>query len=268
MKQIDWQKAYNPSPLKLDCRVRGTLSQLEGITQRKKAPLRILVISAAVLLALGGTAYALFQSQTAELFGWFYGDNKKEELLAGDVAPVSQSYRLGDVIYTFDDAIYQDGTVYGSGTIRAAAEANVVLIAEDYGVNEPAGYTLHYDEYETIPDDAPSYTELAQQTGAKIVLAKCVANGVVNANGTLNADSIGYSQIPQADGSIKFIFEFDGGSPNDRTMTITRADSYDVSLHIANWEVNEYGEWLREELDDTWLKYDWVVTVTPIIEEE
>ena len=53
-----------------------------------------------------------------------------------------------------------------------------------------------------------------------------------------------------------------------RTMTIERADSYDVSLYIANWEVNQYGEWLREEPNNTWLRYDWVVTVTPEIKGE
>ena len=134
---------------------------------------------------LGGVAYAVFRSQTAEWFGWFYGSDTKDALLSGDIAPVGQSYRLGDVIYTFEDAIYKNGTVYGTGTMRAADGANVVLIAEDYGVNEPAGYSLHYGEDETIPDDAPSYAGLATQTGAKIILARCVANGVVNADGTL-----------------------------------------------------------------------------------
>jgi len=263
MKQTDWQKAYAPSPEKLEARVRYTLSRLDAPTPRKHHTLRVLAITLAALLALGGAAYAVFRSQTAEWFGWFYGNDTRDKLLTGDLAPVGQSYRLGDVIYTFEDAIYKDGTVYGTGTMRAADGANIVLITEDYGVNEPAGYTLHYGEDETIPDDAPSYAELAQQTGAKIILARCVANGVINADGTLNADCIGYSEIPQADGSIQFMFEFEGGSPDDRTMTIERADSYDVSLYIANWEVNQYGEWLREEPNNTWLKTDWVVTVTP-----
>ncbi len=268
MKQNDWQKAYNPPPEKLYNTVNHTLAGLPAQKPRRPMLLRVPVIALAALLALCGVAYALFQSQTAELFGWFYGDGKKAELLSGDIAPVGQSCQLGDVIYTFDDAIYQDGTVYGTGTMRAADGANLVLIAEDYGIHEPAGYALRYDGGEAIPDGAPSYAGLAEQKGAKIVLARCVANGVVNPDGSLNADCIGYSQLPQADGSIKFMFEFAGGSPDDPAMTLERSDSYDVSLHIANWEVNQYGEWLREEPNDTWLTYDWVVTVAPVIEEE
>ena len=263
MKQIDWQKAYNPSPGVLEYRITHTLAALPQAKPRRVRPLRVLGIALAALLALGGVAYALFQSQTAEWFGWFYGDQKKDELLTGDIAPVGQCYRLGDVIYTFEDAIYQDGTVYGTGTMRAADGANLVLICEDYGIHEPAGYALHYSRGETIPEDAPSYAELAERRGAKIVLAHCVANGIVNADGSLNADCIGYSEIPQPDGSIQFLFEFAGGSPDDPAMTIERADRYNVSLYIANWEVNEYGEWLREEPNNTWLRHDWVVAVTP-----
>ena len=263
MKQTDWQKVYNPSPGVLDDTIARTLAALPPAKPCRAWPLRTLVIALAALLALGGVAYALFQSQTAEWFGWFYGDQKKDELLLGDIAPVGQSYRLGDVMYTFEDAIYQDGTVYGTGTMRAADGANLVLICEDYSIHEPAGYALYYSGREAIPEDAPSYAELAEQRGAKIVLAHCVANGVVNADGSLNADCIGYSEIPQPDGSIQFLFEFAGGSLDDPAMTIERADSYDVSLYIANWEVNQYGEWQREEPNNTWLRHDWVLTVTP-----
>ena len=59
------------------------------------------------------------------------------------------------MIYTLDDVIYKDGTIYGSGVIRAAEGANIVLIDENSGIYEPAGYPLHYGKDYTVPDDAP-----------------------------------------------------------------------------------------------------------------
>ncbi len=268
MKREDWRRAYEPLPQALETRVAATLARLDPEEKYARRPsLRTAVIVLAILLALGGVAYAVLESKVADVFGWFYGPEMKDELLAGDIAPVGQRYRLGDVVYTLDEAVYKDGTVYGVGSIRAAEGANVVLIPEDYGVDLPAGYTLFMGEDEEIPEDAPSYAELAEQRGAKILLATCIANGVLNADGTLNASEIGYSCLPRADGSIQFTFEFSGGTVavgNRLEPTlIERAPSYQVSLYLANWEVTSDGFWLREEPENTWLRTDWVVTVAP-----
>jgi len=269
MKREDWRRAYEPLPEDLERRVCLALERLrEEEKPMRKFTLRTAALILALLLALGGVAYALLESKTADIFGWFYGEDKKQELLTGDIAPVEQDYRLGDVVYTVDDVIYQDGTVYGTGSIKPAEGANIVLLPEDYGVNEPAGYLLHYGD-ETIPEDAPSYAELAAERGAKIVLARCVANGVLNEDGTLNASDIGYANLPQADGSIRFTFEFAGGPGEDGQGTkITQARRYDLSLYLANWEVTPDGDWLREEPDNTWLKTDWTITVTPVLKGE
>jgi hypothetical protein len=263
MKREDWQKAYEPLPAALELRVAHTLTRLEEEKPVRKMSLRTAVIALAIVLALGGVAYAMIASQTAEYFGWFYGEEKKESLLTGDIAPSGESASLGDAVYTLDDVIYKDGTVYGTGTIRPGEGANIVLMTEDYGVNEPAGYLLHYGE-EEIPEDAPSYAELAREKGAKILLATCIANGVLNEDGTLNASEIGITLLPQRDGSIRFTFEFAGGGSN----TIDREESYRLSLYIANWEVTQEGDWLREEPENTWLKTDWTVTVTPVMKGE
>lgn len=266
MNQTEWQKAYEPIPQQLEYRVSHTLEQLDGPIRNPRKKLRLSVLTAALILALCGVAFAMIHSQTADIFGWFYGEDMKNELLAGDIAPSGQSVQLGNVVYRLDEVVYSDGFIYGTGTILPADGANIVLIAEDYGVNDRAGYILHYGD-EVIPDDAPTYAELAQQRGAKIVLAKCVANGVTNPDGSLNASDIGYTQLPQADGSIRFTFEFTGGEVENGRLnetTIDRAQSYTISLRIGNWEVTPDGTWLREELNNTWLKQEWIVTVTPI----
>lgn len=272
MKREDWQRAYQPLPDTLETRVYSTLAKLEEEKRpASRLSLRTAVILVAALLALGGVAYAMIQSKTADIFGWFYGGEMKEELLAGDIAPSGQSHRLGDIVYTLDEVIYRGGTVYGTGTMRAAEGANIVLMAEDYFVDEPAGYLLHYGG-ETIPEDAPSYAELAEERNAKIILAMCRPNGILNEDDSLNASEIGYSLMPQHDGSIRFYFQFAGGAVEDGRMTeqsIDRAQIYRLSLLVLSWEVTRDGEWLRDDADvDTRLRDEWVVTVTPTMKGE
>ena len=266
MKRIDWRRAYEPLPEALDNRVFLALQRLkEEEKPMRKHTLRTAAIVLAILAALGGAAYAILENKTADYFGWFYGEDKREELLSGDLALSGQSYTLGDVTYTLDSVIYKDGTVYGTGTIAPAKGANVVLMPEDYAVDDPAGYDLFYGG-DAPPADAPTYAELVKERGARLLLAHCVANGVLNDDGTLNASEIGYSNIPQNDGTILFAFEFAGGAVEGETMTeaeITRAARYRVSLHLANWEVTTEGKWLRDEPDDTSLRSDWTVTVEP-----
>ena len=248
MKRSEWQRAYDPDPVRLEARVRHTLANLDATPAARPRALRTALIAALVLALLGGIALAVYESRTADLAGWFGGEERKDELLSGDIAPSGESTRLGDVIYTLDDVIYKDGTIYGSGVIRAAEGANIVLIDENSGIHEPAGYPLHYGKDYTVPDDAPSYVELAQERGARLILAKCVADGVLDENG--EPDSVGYDQIPQPDGTIRFYFEFAG-----REGGIERAESYDVILSIANWEVTPEGEWYDQDWDE------WVVVL-------
>ena len=183
MKQSEWRRAYEPDPVRLEARVRHTLKNLDADPAARPHALRTALIAALVLALLCGIALAVYESRTADLVGWFGGEERKEALLSGDIAPSGESTRLGDVVYTLDDVIYKDGTIYGSGVIRAAEGANIVLIDENSGIYEPAGYPLHYGKDYTVPDDAPSYVELAKERGARLILAKCVADGVLNENG-------------------------------------------------------------------------------------
>ena len=258
MKKEQWRRAYDPDPVVLEARVRQTLARLDTLQAARPRVLRTVLVAALVLALVGGVALAVYESRTAELAGWLSGEDKKEALLAGDIAACGESVQLGDVVYTLDDVIYKDGMVYGSGVIRAAEGANIVLMDENSNLFEPAGYPLHYGKDYTVPDDAPSYAQLAEERGAKLILAKCVASGVLDENGEPDSSEIGYDQIPQEDGTIRFYFEFAGQEGG-----VARADSYDVCLSIANWEVTLQGEWLREDPNNTWLKDEWVVTVTP-----
>ena len=188
--------------------------------------------------------------------GWLVdGKIAKDKPSSGDMA-----YRVtikgksgGTVAYTLHTASQDASSKADPGELKGVtATANGTAVT-DFNPVKDGTYT--------VPDDAPSYVELAQERGARLILAKCVADGVLDENG--EPDSVGYDQIPQPDGTIRFYFEFAG-----REGGIERAESYDVILSIANWEVTPEGEWLREAPDNTWLKDEWVVTVTPEMKGE
>lgn len=271
LEDINFKKTFGDIPDSFERRVQHTLHQTKAEAKSmKKITFRTSLILAALLMFITAVAYALITSPTADIFGWFYGENKKEELLSGDIAPSGASYRLGDVVYTLDEAIYKDGFIYGTGFIRPAEGANVILIPDDYGIHEAASHLLHYGQ-ETIPEDVPSYAELAEERGATILLAQCVADGILEADGTMNAAEVGYTQLPQPDGSIRFTFEFQGGgTKNDKIAPtpIERSPSYDVQLHIANWEITPSGVWLREGSESTLLQHEWIITISPTMKGE
>jgi hypothetical protein len=260
MSQIKWTSAYEPIPQALESRVRYTLAHLDDApVALRKRPLRTAAIVLALLLALGGVAYAMYESITANLFGWFYGDPWKEELQNGDVAPMGQSTRLGDVTYTLEEMVYKtEGGyqgLYGVVRIAPAEGANVVLMPDDLSVNDPAGVLLHYgDTGQTIQRDAPSYAELAAQRGAKLLVARAAVNSIA-VNGVAYCDCFGESWLPQADGTLLGTIEISDDLP--------RADRYELNLWVSNWETTPDGIWLRDDPDSTWLQEDWVVTVTP-----
>ena len=133
MSQINWASAYEPIPQALEYRVKHTLEHLDDAPKTtRRLSLRTTVIALALLLALCGVAYAVYESITANLFGWFYGGHWKEELQNSDIAPMGQNIRLGDVTYTVEEMVYKtEGDyqgLYGVVRIAPAEGANVVLM--------------------------------------------------------------------------------------------------------------------------------------------
>lgn len=261
MSQIHWASAYEPIPRALEYRVRQTLSQLEGAPGvARKRTLRTAALALALLLALCGVAYAIYESITADIFGWFYGGTWKQELQQGDVAPMGQSTRLGDVTYTVEEMVYKtEGEfpgLYGVVRIAPAEGANVVLLPDDLSVNDPAGYLLHYgDTGQALSASDPSYAELAAQRGAKLLVVRAAVNSIT-VDGVAYCDCFGESWLPQADGTLLGTLEISEDLP--------RADRYELNLWISNWETTPQGIWLRDAPGSTWLQQDWAVTVLPV----
>ena len=265
MSRIDWSGVYEPVPQALAQRVRQTLLRLEDPpAAARRLSLRTALIALALLLALGGVAYAIYQSITADLFGQSYGGRWKEELLRGDIAPMGQSCRLGDVTYTVEEMVYKtEGDyrgLYGVVRIAPAEGADVVIMPDDLSVNDPAGYLPHdANAGQTVSADSPSYAELAAQRGAKLLVARAAVNSIA-VDGVTYGDCFGESWLPQTDGTLLGTIEIADSLP--------RAKRYELNLWISNWETTPEGVWLREEPDNTWLQRDWTVTVSPETKEE
>ena len=159
---------------------------------------------------------------------------------------------MGDVTYTIEEMIYKtEGEfpgLYGVVRIAPAKDANVVIMPEDLSVDDPAGYLLHYPNADqTISGDALSYAELAQERGAKLLVVRAAVNQIA-IDGEPYGGCFGESWLPQSDGTLLGTIEI--------TDDLPRADHYELTLWLSNWETTLQGKWLQEEPDNTWLKYN------------
>ena len=69
MKRSEWQRAYDPDPVRLEARVRHTLANLDAAPAARPRALRTALIAALVLALLGGIALAGYERRTADLAG-------------------------------------------------------------------------------------------------------------------------------------------------------------------------------------------------------
>lgn len=256
-------RAFGETPPAFEAGIDATLRRLtserkEPIVKRKLFLIPALVM--ALLLVLLAAAMATIYPGTLERFTQFYGEAFGTQLEQGDAAQVGESTTLGDVTYTVTDVIYGDGVLYGTVVMEPAEGANIVLIPEDVDVNDPMGVNISYGE--TAPDGAKSYRQVAQERGARIVLAKCVPDGYVTGGELLTGD-IGYFDTATQEGTIVSSFEVYGAEGE-----IAWAEHYTLRMNPHNWEITPEGEWLREEPNNTWQKAEWDVTVTPALEGE
>lgn len=248
MKDIPFKQTYGDMTESFQRRVQDTLHRMEEEKPKQRITLRTVLITALLVVAIT-VAVAAVLSPTASIFGWFYGANMQEKLLQGDIIPSGESVQVGEVIYVLTDIIYKEGTIYGSGTMKAAEGSDVILLCEDYTPGDPAGYSLIYGG-EKAPAGTPTYGEKAAETNAKLITVHCLPNGVIGEDGSLQASNIGYAFFPRQDGTIDFMFELDDAAWQN---------SYTLEMYCANWEIAPDGE----HLTDTKQKTDWVVTVTP-----
>ena len=241
-----------PSPA-YEAGVQRTLQRLQSGKEtpvvKKKLSLG-LVLALILTLLVAAVAVAAILSPTADIFGLLYGKEKQEALLKGDVATMEQHHIFDDLDIVLEEVVYQsEGEMqglYGTGLIRAKEGAHVVLMADDYSINDPAGYPVHYGLDLQIPDDAPTYADLAAQQKAQLLSVRVIPNDV-SIDGQPQLTEVGMSLIPQTDGSVRFAFE----------MQVPRAAVYDLSLHAGYMPMDQQGQ------PGAYVGDDWTVQVKP-----
>lgn len=216
-----------------------------------------LALALVLTLLMAAAAVAAILSPTAEIFGFLYGKEKQEALLKGDIAAMGETHTSGELEVTLEEVIYQaEGDMpglYGTGIIAPKAGSKLVLIPMDYSVNDPAGYPVHYGRDLSIPEDAPSYAELAQKDGARMLVVRAFPISVAVEGKTLEADT-GFSLMPLEDGAVRFAFEMSYGQ-------MRRAESYDITLYLGSNEIDAQG------LTGEHQKDNWTVRAVPALSE-
>lgn len=273
LEDIDFKQTYGDVPESFSRRIQYALRRTEEEQPVKKVTVRTFSIALALCL-LAATAVAAVASRTMDFFGSFYGEEKRQQLEAGDLAPGGQRHQVGDIVYTLGDvvaasetvtAMREDGTeysydtiaLYGTGTITPAQEGKTVLMAMDeYSVNDPWGYDRIYGMDEAAPEDAVTYAQKAQETGAAIRMVSVIPNGLVGPDGNFLKNSIGYTLIPQRDGTVQFSFEIIPESTMDKQAT------YTLNLWLGSDEVALDGSIVEGSRQAE----DWVVEIQPKVE--
>ena len=228
MNRTHLQTMYGSTPPSFSRRVEQTLAagRIQPSPARRLS-LCIILIAALLLLLLTAAAAAVSSGLVASLFGEHFGPTVRDELLRGDTALSGQSVTLGRVTYTFEELVHTDSGLYGVGRITA-----------------PQGITL-------LPEDAaPDPSRYETECIAVKALAEAVS---VDGGAMLALPSVGYELLPQADGSILFMFCLPAG------YEVTDGTAYTLQLWCSQCRMTAEGA-LQE---DAWQGQSWTVTVTP-----
>ena len=230
------------------------IAQAKGETQMKKKSFGALLLGIILALAMLGTAYALFSSKVAEIFGAQYGQETGNWLEGGKVAQLNETVTLGDVMITLDEVVYRNRGLYGVGTIRAIDQKDVLL---------PFDLVSGGSEFFTMTSDFNVYAELAQKlaaqsrtNGGRLLTAEILPEQVGVDGGTqLSFSSIGYFDTANEDGSVTFTFEAEDGN------ALEDGESYQLQIHGSVWEVDTEGN----ILENTKIRKEWMINFQPIM---
>ena len=256
MTQEQWQTMYGSTPDRFERRVAYALQQIQAQPHKKSRTLRTVLVIALALVLLTAMAYAAFSSQVIAFFSKSYGGDMRAWLEKGDVAVPDQSFTMEGVVFTVDEVIYRDNGLYGVGTIRPAKGENVLLIAEDHLPDEPFGYDVYGEggAAETAPASTPTIADKVRQTGAKLLQVRTIPNRIGVDGGTmLSPDSVGYCNVPQRDGSLRFSFEVSDA------YAIEKGTLYTVEMWASVCEMTADGNIQQQ----TRQAETWTVELTP-----
>lgn len=256
MRQEDLKQMFGSMPDSFSYRVAFALKKTEEQPMTRKFTVRTVFIAAAILVMLMAVAYAAFSSQVTEFFGRLYGKNTQEWLEKGDVATPNQAYTLDGVTFTLDEVVYRGNGLYGVGAIHPAEGSTIVIFPEDQTPADPFGYDVYGTggESEKAPLDAPTFADMAKEKSGKLLMVRALPDQIgVDGGELLMPESIGYTLVPQRDGSVRYSFEVSDG------VAVEEGEIYTIQMWISAWEFSADGEPLSERPNGE----TWTVEITP-----
>ena len=257
---LEFQKTYGDVPEYFDTKVLETLQALgeaeETPVIRRRPYLRVAIV-VAMLLALTVTAVAAVLSRTAQMYLGPHGlgDSSSQitsDMQNGTVAYAGQSKRLGNVLFTLDDAVWGEEDIYATGTYQVVGGADELLVG--FGL-------LPSHEYGS---SGRTYLEYAEETGMRLIGAESFMNGFLGTDGTLVTGDSSFYSYEESEGVHRFgLMLFltpekmqaarEAGSQFQFTLTVYQYDEsgfdpVDTDLwHAASWISDTWKLALPEE---------------------
>ncbi|MBQ8080849.1 MAG: hypothetical protein IJ240_03010, partial [Clostridia bacterium] len=225
------------------------IAKEQGEKTMKRKSVGALALIAALILAVMGTAYALFQSEVAEFFGQQFGADLGNWLSRGRVAQIGEFITLDGVVFTLNEVVYRDRSLYGIGTARPENSQDVLVPVDLDAVPD------FFQQDET----ALALASQAKASGGRLLTITALPEQIgVDGGALLTPDSVGYYDVRQEDGSLTFSFHVTDG------FSIEEGTSYQLRMCCDVHQLSETGEFVPDSLR----QLTWTVECAPIFMAE
>ena len=236
------------------------LANAKGEEPVKRKISLALVLSIVGILAVMGTAYALFSSQVAEFFGQHWNQELGARLQEGKIAQIGESVTVGDAVITLDEIVYRDRGLYGIGTVRPVHEEDVMIPMDTADLIMMANTEdLHLEEEDAAPvrqayDAAMSLIEKTRTAGGKTLTVTTMPQKIGVDEGTmLQPGVVGFYDIANEDGSLTYSFEASDG------FVVNEGTTYQIMMVSVVEQIDEKGF----PVEGTRQRLEWTVSCTP-----
>ena len=225
------------------------LANAKGEEKVKKKRISALALVVILIIALIGTACAVFSSRIGEFFSRTWNREMGERIGEGKIAQIGESVTVGDVVFTLEEIAYRDRALYGIGTVRAVDEKDV-LVPYDIA-NEP--------EYFVSSEEGKAYIAKAKETGGRLLTAEAIPMSIgVDEGPMLTPGSIGYYDEDNGDGTLTFSFEASDG------FAVNEGTSYQIGMMSSVDVIDGNGQ----TAEGTYRSESWTVSCVPAVISE
>lgn len=208
----------------------------EPIMKKKISALALVII---VILAMIGTACAVFPSQISKVFSDFWDWDEGERLKEGKIAQIGRSVTVGGVEFTVDEIAYKDRALYGVVTVRAADEKDALVPLDLLWAMQNEKGPINPDKW---PKGARA-VEKVKATGGRLLTAEMYVSRIGVDDGVMMETGSESKDMWRYDGSITEMFMITDG------FAVEEGTSYQIEITFCGYEVGENWERPDEEED-------------------